>query len=365
MDACAVAIAWAASRSDTLVLVTADHETGGLTVKDDNGVGQYPSVIWSTDYHTGANVPVYAAGRNAELVYGVMDNTDMFDLSTIDNSYVAGQPFNPYPRDGDTDVPLTVTLSWETGSDLSPTDYDVYWVESADALNWLAHTNLPACEVADLVSGRTYYWLVSVTYPDQTVVEGPVWSFTAAIPPPAAVFASGETTAKGTALAGDYSSTFASDNTYEALQEVINVPNRNGYSTLDHTWVFQLDSSASAEFRVEAHHSNSIDGDDFVLAYSRDGSTYTDMLTITKRSDTDTPQVYTFPGPLSGTVYIRVVDTNHDKANQQLDTLWVDHLYIWASQAGRRASRRRRDCHRSGLVVHHAPGRGLRPRPAA
>ena len=71
---------WAAGRDDTLVIVTADHETGGLHVLADNGPGQMPTVSWSTTGHTGVNVPIYAWGPNADLVTGVLDNTDLVSL---------------------------------------------------------------------------------------------------------------------------------------------------------------------------------------------------------------------------------------------------------------------------------------------
>jgi alkaline phosphatase len=63
-----IVLDWANGRTDTTIVVTSDHETGGLTVTQDNGGGEYPSVTWSTGGHTAANVPVYAWGRNAELV---------------------------------------------------------------------------------------------------------------------------------------------------------------------------------------------------------------------------------------------------------------------------------------------------------
>jgi len=81
-NAVQAAIDWALGRSDTLILVTADHETGGLLVLENNGQGKFPSVSWSTGSHTATNVPVYAWGANAELVSGVMDNTDLFAVMT-------------------------------------------------------------------------------------------------------------------------------------------------------------------------------------------------------------------------------------------------------------------------------------------
>jgi alkaline phosphatase len=70
------ALEYAAGRNDTLVLVTADHETGGLQV-----VGGYNStgikVDWLTDDHTGSLVPVYGYGPQAHMVLEFKDNTDI------------------------------------------------------------------------------------------------------------------------------------------------------------------------------------------------------------------------------------------------------------------------------------------------
>jgi alkaline phosphatase len=80
-NAVQVAVDWASGRVDTLILVTADHETGGLTILQNNGIGVLPTVSWATTGHTAAAVPVYAWGQNADLVVGLMDNTDLFDVA--------------------------------------------------------------------------------------------------------------------------------------------------------------------------------------------------------------------------------------------------------------------------------------------
>jgi alkaline phosphatase len=85
-------IDWAAGRTDTLILVTADHETGGLN--SDN----YPTVSWSTGGHTGVNVPMYAWGVNAEMVTGVMDNTELFAIAVTSTG-----PTQMYETDFDSD----------------------------------------------------------------------------------------------------------------------------------------------------------------------------------------------------------------------------------------------------------------------
>ena len=71
------ALDFAAERGDTLVLVTADHETGGVQTVAGIGGAAPEAVNFSTFGHTGAHVPLYAYGPGAELFHGVMDNTDV------------------------------------------------------------------------------------------------------------------------------------------------------------------------------------------------------------------------------------------------------------------------------------------------
>jgi alkaline phosphatase len=68
--------------SETLLIVTADHETGGLDVLQDNGVGSFPTVSWEGDAHTSDLVRVYAWGPNAQLVSGTIDNTFLYTVMT-------------------------------------------------------------------------------------------------------------------------------------------------------------------------------------------------------------------------------------------------------------------------------------------
>ena len=60
----------------TLVIVTADHETGGLTITGGNHTTGALITAFSTKGHTGIPVPVYSFGPGAELFTGIFDNTE-------------------------------------------------------------------------------------------------------------------------------------------------------------------------------------------------------------------------------------------------------------------------------------------------
>lgn len=59
---------------NTLVIVTADHETGGYSINPGSTMDSIRSGF-TTDYHTAALVPVFAFGPGAELFSGIYENT--------------------------------------------------------------------------------------------------------------------------------------------------------------------------------------------------------------------------------------------------------------------------------------------------
>jgi alkaline phosphatase len=72
-----VAMEFALQDRHTLVLVTADHETGGLTIPSGNLRGTRVKAAWSSTGHTATPVPVYAFGPGAGTFVGVYDNTEL------------------------------------------------------------------------------------------------------------------------------------------------------------------------------------------------------------------------------------------------------------------------------------------------
>ena len=101
-EAVTVALEYAKSTENTIVIVTADHETGGLIIKGDTLNTTLPAekateeekralriaranmltVDWTSTYHTGVNVPLYGYGNLFESLENgsVIDNTDIFSI---------------------------------------------------------------------------------------------------------------------------------------------------------------------------------------------------------------------------------------------------------------------------------------------
>jgi alkaline phosphatase len=73
------AMQFADANGETLVVVTADHETGGLTLMDGNYESGYIGGQFSTDDHTAVPVPVFAYGPQSKLFSGVYENTAIFN----------------------------------------------------------------------------------------------------------------------------------------------------------------------------------------------------------------------------------------------------------------------------------------------
>jgi len=84
-EAVALAYNYAQENNDTLVIATADHETGGLLIEPASPTDYTaPEVKFSFNTgigygsHTGVPVPVYAYGPGSENFTGTLDNTDIF-----------------------------------------------------------------------------------------------------------------------------------------------------------------------------------------------------------------------------------------------------------------------------------------------
>jgi alkaline phosphatase len=74
----AEAIRYADTHPGTLVLVTADHETGGVTLPQGNVDKREVELAFHSDDHTGILVPIFAYGARSGEFRGVYSNTEIF-----------------------------------------------------------------------------------------------------------------------------------------------------------------------------------------------------------------------------------------------------------------------------------------------
>ena len=64
---------------ETLVIVTADHETGGLAINKGSTMNDL-KMEFTSDYHTADLVPVFASGPQSDLFTGFYENTDIYQF---------------------------------------------------------------------------------------------------------------------------------------------------------------------------------------------------------------------------------------------------------------------------------------------
>ena len=73
------ALDFAEKDGNTLVIITADHETGGLTIHGDEIMADSLATKFSTTGHTAIMVPVYAYGPQADKFSGIYENNLLFN----------------------------------------------------------------------------------------------------------------------------------------------------------------------------------------------------------------------------------------------------------------------------------------------
>ena len=69
-------LTWAAADGHTLVVVTADHNTGALTLQDGNLEEGTIGVAFGSESHNGIAVPVYAWGPGSDAFTGIKENAE-------------------------------------------------------------------------------------------------------------------------------------------------------------------------------------------------------------------------------------------------------------------------------------------------
>ncbi len=243
-------------------------------------------------------------------------------------------------------LPVSATLTWtatgDDGSDGTATSYDIrYSTATITTANWDTATEVVG-EPTPQASGAAEQLTVTGLNPETTYYFAIKASDEENNPSILSNIAEGTTKDVGYAISvtnqdiyvsstitGTHEDTHASDNTYESIHELVDV---RGIKTsyMEHKWTIDIETGTktSIVFRIEAHHTDNTENDDFMFAYSTDDITYTYMMTVTKTADDNIEQSYELPADLSGTIYVRVVDTDRSRKNTVSDTLHIDKMSI-------------------------------------
>ena len=72
-----VVLRWMKAHPDTLLIITADHQTGGLSILGGSTEKGEVKASFSTTQHSGVAVPLYATGAGAAHFGGIQENTDL------------------------------------------------------------------------------------------------------------------------------------------------------------------------------------------------------------------------------------------------------------------------------------------------
>ena len=305
-------------------------------------IGPYPASQTSTSYDPGTlnyNTQYYwkIVAEDDQLA---MTEGPVWNFTTMELNEPPYTPVNPDPADGSVDIDTGADLSWD-GGDPNAADavyYEVYFGETTPPPYYDTTENYPATQASitfdpgAMSTNTTYYWQI-IAYDSQgESATGAVWTFTTTESQPIKFHATTDIPVANGGISGNYSFTHASDDGYEGITERQSggKPSHR-HSFLEHKWTLSVGAGYSTYmFYIEAFHSANSEGDDFVFAYSTDNVNYTDMVTVTKTADDDLNQSFPLPTSLSGTVYIRVKDTDRTSGRRNLDTIYIDQMYIEA-----------------------------------
>ena len=141
-------------------------------------------------------------------------------------------------------------------------------------------------------------------------------------------FALGDIAVAGT-ISGSYLSTQSNDGLAEGISERHSGGKpQNRHSFLEHKWSFDVRSANTITFFLNAWATDSGERESFIFSYSTDGLNFQDMLTVENFADSGADASYSLPDDTSGTVYVRVVDSDQVKGNNLSDRINVDSMFI-------------------------------------
>ncbi|MFN9754865.1 MAG: hypothetical protein ACK58X_00480 [Planctomycetota bacterium] len=217
-----------------------------------------------------------------------------------------------------------VNLTW-TDTATTETGYRVE--RSTNGTTFALAATLGANVVSWSDTGRTanttYWYRVAAT----NAAGSSAFSNVASATTPAFVdyVATGQVTNHGT-ITGAFSLTHTDNASYQRLTERT-ASNRN---SLQYDWtIANVPATGTRTLRIQAYRTVSADNDTFIVQV-KNGNSFVNAITVSKTSDDNVYQTYVLPSTVSGTVTVRVIDSDDRLNVTGNDSLFVDHLCIRA-----------------------------------
>ncbi len=147
-------------------------------------------------------------------------------------------------------------------------------------------------------------------------------------PPPSEIVASSQTLVAGT-VSGAFTETQTDNGSIQSITERDSSGKTSTrYSYLEHRWNFTLASSQSLTLYANAWSGGSTDGDTFNFQYSLNGGgSWVTAFNVSSTSSSNV-QSFAIPGAQSGTIMVRVIDTNRVAGKREKNKISIDHLYL-------------------------------------
>jgi len=312
----------------------------GATVAYDEPVDDTSAVI-SANVSAGTYYLLISGAGNAVTPYSDYDSLGQY---YINGSITAGVADNTAPTPNPMAFSSTPTAISESAISMTATT-------AVDDVSGVEYKFL--CVAGDQqCSNASSGWQTSRTYTATGLTAGTVYSFQTVArdlagnetarspiagattdeppqPPPFTnFFATGDSGVAGT-VSGSYANTSKDDGSVQTITEAESGGKPSSrYSYLEHRWNFNVSAGATVTLYTNAWSSGSRDGDAFRFEYSvNNGGSFSPLFTVTSTSSGNL-QTADIPGSPSGSIIIRVVDTDHTGGHRDLDTVRVDQLYI-------------------------------------